>query len=110
MTVLAQAGKLDQMRQVYFKQALPLSIQIREGLQMASTSLREYAACKDAGLLTSFKCETGASDGTGSHNASEQVKIRKIRDYFWRRPDGSPEACLLTINSENGPETALKEE
>jgi len=100
MAVLAQAGDLARMRQVYFKQALPLSIRIRKGLQMASTALREYAACKDAGLSALFKAGTDASDKREMPSGPEEAKIRRIRDYFWRYPDGSPETCLLTINSE----------
>ena len=33
-----------------------------------------------------------------------QEKMKRIRDYFWRYPDGSPETCLLTLEPENGPE------
>jgi len=29
-------------------------------------------------------------------------KIKRIRDYFWRYPDGSPETCLLTLKPGNG--------
>ncbi|MEA3230997.1 MAG: protein kinase [Thermodesulfobacteriota bacterium] len=114
MAESARSGNIKKMKRIYFEQALPLSIRIREGLQTASTTLRKQLAYQEAGLLPFFDPDAGTSDKKVLPSGRTREKIKRIRDYFWRYPDGSPETCLLTLEMENRPENridaALKKE
>ena len=104
MAETARSGNVEEMKRIYFEQALPLSIRIRQGLQKTSTTLREQVACKKAGLPSCMDVDTKASAGTKASSGPNQEKMKRIRNYFWRYPDGSPESCRLTLDPEIGSE------
>ena len=102
MTKAARSGNIEEMKRLYFEKALPLSIRIRKSLQKASTALREQVACHKAGLPSFFDSGADAPRKKKPLPCRTHEKIKQIRDYFWRYPDGSPETCLSTIEPENG--------
>ena len=114
MAESARSGNIKEMKRLYFEQALPLSIRIRKGLQKASTALREQVAYQKAGLPSFF--DSGSDPGAEASekkmppSGRTQEKMKRIRDYFWRYPDGSPETCLLTLEPENGDDTSPEKE
>ncbi|MEN8244086.1 MAG: protein kinase [Thermodesulfobacteriota bacterium] len=106
MVESTRMGNIEEMKRIYFTRALPLSIGIREGLQTVSTALREQVVLKEAGLLSFLDPDVKAPDNTVLSSDRTEEKIKRIKDYFWRYPDGSPENCLVTIKTKNGDDVA----
>ncbi len=104
MVESARSGNINEMKRIYFNQALPLSTSIRQGLQTVSTALREQVAYQEAGVSSFVEPGAEASEKRIPPSGRTKEKIKRIKDYFWRYPDGSPETCLLTLNQGNGPE------
>jgi serine/threonine protein kinase len=110
MAESARWGNIEEMKRIYFEQALPLSTCIREALQEAGTALIEQVTYQKAGLLPNFDPRVEAPGEKMPPYSRTREEIKRIRDHYWRYPDGSPQAGLLTLEPENGDDPSPEKE
>lgn len=110
MTDAAMAGDLEEMKRIYLGQALPQSSKIRKSLQQVSSFFREQAAFKAAGIPTFFQLTARPEEKTEKSEGDAVSKADKIRAYFSKHPDASPDICVSNIenNKKNERDTSRK--